>query len=207
MVIADTYYRKSGEGKEIYFTPEEIDVDRDSNGAISRATLIADGEPVLIKLEKMSKSKNNGVDPQSMIDLYGADTVRLFTMFAAPPDQSLEWNDDAIAGSSRFLRRLWNLFYKHQANLINVHLQPIQEIAEMNETAKALRFITHTITQRVVRDFERQQFNTVVAAAMELTNAAEKADWSAMGDQADPVLSEICYTLVKILAPVTPAFI
>ncbi|MCL4126079.1 UNVERIFIED_CONTAM: hypothetical protein GTU68_016273, partial [Idotea baltica] len=193
MVIADTYYRKLGE-----------EVERDAKGAIAGATLIADGEPVLIKVEKMSKSKSNGIDPTSMIDRYGADTVRLFTMFAAPPDQSLEWNDDAIAGSSRFLRRVWNFFSQHQESLKKTGLRVIGHFDDGNSDAKALRLVTHTIIERVIRDYERQQFNTVVAAAMELTNAAEKANWANMGEAADNVLSELCYSLLKILAPVTP---
>ncbi|NNC99367.1 MAG: class I tRNA ligase family protein, partial [Gammaproteobacteria bacterium] len=131
-------------------------------------------------------------------------TVRLFTMFAAPPDQSLEWNDDAIAGASRFLRRMWSFVKKHQAVLSETGLRAGRDFEDANKATKALRLIIHTITERVVRDFERQQFNTVVAAAMELTNAAEKADWSAMGEHADTVLSELCYTLIKILAPITP---
>jgi len=143
-----------------------------------------------------------------MIDKYGADTVRLFTMFASPPDQSLEWNDDAIAGGSRFLRRVWNLFDKHAAVLSQVRLVSSSNFqanfADANAQTKALRLITHTITQRVLFDYERQQFNTVVAAAMELTNAAEKADWAAMGEHGDAALAELCHTLVKILAPVTP---
>ncbi len=204
MVIADTYYRKLGEGKETYYFPHEVDIERDSKGAVIKATLKADGEPVLIKLEKMSKSKNNGIDPQSMIDKYGADTVRLFTMFAAPPDQSLEWNDDAIAGSSRFLRRLWNLLHANAERLRAVPLQALAVEGGLSSAAKSLRLVTHTITERVLRDYERLQFNTVVAAAMELTNAVEKADWDAMGDHADAVFSEAAYTLIKVLAPVTP---
>jgi leucyl-tRNA synthetase len=204
MVIADTYFRKEGEGKEHYYFPHEVDIQRDAKGAVQSAKLKKDGQPVSIKLEKMSKSKNNGIDPQSMIDKYGADTVRLFTMFAAPPDQSLEWNDDAIAGASRFMRRLWNLFHSNQARLSKVRLAPVSDCSDLNSAAKALRLITHTIIQRVLRDYERQQFNTVVAAAMELTNAVEKADWSALGADADEILAEACYTLLKILAPVTP---
>ena len=139
-----------------------------------------------------------------MIDKFGADTVRLFTMFAAPPDQSLEWNDDAIAGASRFMRRLLNLFNNQAARLQAIPLQAFDGAGELNKAAKELRLVTHTITERALRDYERQQFNTVVAAAMELTNAVEKADWSAMGAAANAVFSEACFTLVKILAPVTP---
>ncbi|MDB4512023.1 leucine--tRNA ligase [Arenicella sp.] len=204
MVIADTYYRKLGEGKEVYFKPSEVEVERDAKGAMRGAKLLADGKPVLVKVEKMSKSKNNGIDPSSMIDRYGADTVRLFTMFAAPPDQSLEWNDDAIAGASRFLRRVWNFFAEHQESLKLTGLQSHSVFDQSNSEAKELRFITHSIIERVMRDYDRQQFNTVVAAAMELTNAADKADWNKMGESAGKVLSELCTTLLKILAPVTP---
>jgi len=204
MVVADTYFRKEGEGKEQYFAPEEVAVELDEKGALVKATLKSDGDPVSVKVEKMSKSKNNGIDPQSMIDKFGADTVRLFTMFAAPPDQSLEWNDDAIAGGSRFLRRVWNLFNTHSEALSKTKLRPLENTDGLNSHAKSLRLITHTITQRVIFDYQRQHFNTVVAAAMELTNAAEKADWEAMGEHADVVLSELCHTLIKALMPVTP---
>ena len=204
MVTKETYFRMNGD-KKVYYYPTEVELEEDDKGRIVGATLISDGKPVEIgPIEKMSKSKNNGVDPQSMIDKYGADTVRLFTMFAAPPEQSLEWNDDAIAGGSRFLRRVWNVFNKHQDALKRVGLQQVAGLDQANAPAKALRLITHTIIARAVRDFERQQFNTVVAAAMELTNAIEKADWATMGEQADAVLSEACYVLIKMLAPVTP---
>lgn len=209
MVTAETYYRIAADGKRSFYNPKEVAVTLDDKGKPAGATLIADGQPVESGgVEKMSKSKNNGVDPQSMIDKYGADTVRLFTMFAAPPEQSLEWNDDAIAGGSRFLRRVWGLFNKHSETLSSIRLKPMVasdlNSTALNSTAKALRLITHTIIQRVLFDFERQQFNTVVAAAMELTNAAEKADFSAMGEYGDVVLSEACHTLIKILAPITP---
>jgi len=206
MVTAETYYRIDQSGKRHFYNPADVELSLDDKGSVVGATLIEDGQAVEIGgVEKMSKSKNNGVDPQSMIDKYGADTVRLFTMFAAPPDQSLEWNDDAIAGGSRFLRRVWALFNKHQEILSETRLVPFSLASqELNAPAKTTRLITHTIIQRVLRDYDRQQFNTVVAAAMELTNAAEKADWQAMGDAAAPVLSELCHSLIKILAPITP---
>ena len=204
MVIADTFYRKSGEGKEQYFKQSEVTVERDGKGAVLGATLVSDRKPVLIKLEKMSKSKNNGIDPAGMIERYGADTVRLFTMFAAPPEQSLEWNDDAIAGAARFMRRMWQFFVQHELTLVNSGLKPMVAGDNTNGAVKELRLVTHTIIERVLRDYERQQFNTVVAAAMELMNALEKADWSAMGESGEAVLSEGCHTLLKVLAPVTP---
>ena len=205
MVTKETYFRIDDSGKKTYFYPTDVSLQEDEKGRVIGATLDSDGQAVEIgPIEKMSKSKNNGVDPQSMIDKYGADTVRLFTMFAAPPEQSLEWNDDAIAGGSRFLRRVWNLFNQHKDVLSETGLNPINGLDDANAPAKALRLVTHTIIARAVRDFERQQFNTVVAAAMELTNAIEKADFSAMGDYANQVLSEACFTLIKMLAPVTP---
>ena len=205
MVTAETYFRIDKDGKRSFYNPKEVELTLDDKGKPLNAILTADGQEVEIGgVEKMSKSKNNGVDPQSMIDKYGADTVRLFTMFAAPPDQSLEWNDDAIAGGSRFLRRVWNLFEKHSTTLASVKLKPLNGLVDANAPSKALRLITHTITQKVLFDYERQQFNTVVAAAMELTNAAEKADFAAMGEHGDAVLSELGHTLLKILAPVTP---
>lgn len=208
MVTAETYYQVDATGKRQFFNPLEVALDLDDKGLAIGAKLKSDGSSVEIGgVEKMSKSKNNGVDPQSMIDKYGADTVRLFTMFAAPPDQSLEWNDDAIAGSSRFLRRVYSFFYKHQETLHKHALAPLKSIDQTQsgiESVKELRFITHSIIGRVLRDYERQQFNTVVAAAMELTNAAEKADWSAMGNNAGPVMSELAHALLKILMPVTP---
>lgn len=205
MVTAETFYSVDKAGKRQFYSPDEVELERDDKGVITRAKLITSGKTVEVgPIEKMSKSKNNGVDPQSMIDKYGADTVRLFTMFAAPPDQSLEWNDDAIAGASRFLRRMWNLFDKHQGVLSQVGLRPIKDASNLNSVAKELRLIAHTIAQRAIRDFDRQQFNTVVAAAMELTNAIEKADMGGMGEHANQVLAEACMILLKILAPITP---
>ena len=204
MVTANTFYRKVGEGKEEFYPHSDVTLELDDKGSITTATLNTDGEPVSIKVEKMSKSKNNGVDPQQMIDKFGADTVRLFTMFAAPPDQSLEWNDDAIAGGSRFLRRVWNFFARHADTLRKERLKPLNGIENASAATKSLRLTTHTIIQRVLFDYDRLQFNTVVAAAMELTNAGEKADWEAMGEHADSVLAELCHAVIKALAPVTP---
>ena len=205
MVTAETYSRTGEGGKLEYFNPLEVDLEVDDKGRAVAARLKADGSAVEIGgIEKMSKSKNNGVDPQSMIDRYGADTVRLFTMFAAPPDQSLEWNDDAIAGASRFLRRAWNFIQQHAQDLREFGLKMPLQFETDNSEVKKLRLATHSLLERALRDFERQQFNTVIAATMELTNAAEKADWAAMGEQRAEVVSELCHVLIKLLAPVTP---
>lgn len=213
MVIAETYYREEADGeqrgKKEFFNPADVDVEKDDKGAITGAILKADGKPVIVGgIEKMSKSKNNGVDPQSMIDKYGADTVRLFIMFAAPPEQSLEWSDDAIAGSSRFLRRVWSLFHKHQHILSEHRLKANNGFKTDNKALQEFRLVVHQIVQRIQRDFDKLQFNTVIAAAMELTNAIEKTDWDSLikqeGEESSVVLAEACHVIVKALAPIAP---
>ena len=169
------------------------------------ATLKSDGQPVIHGgMEKMSKSKNNGIDPQTMIEKYGSDTVRLFTMFAAPPEQSLEWNDDAIAGCARFLRRVWNIYFKHADILKEIGWLTVDGESFEDKALKELRFKTHEVIKKVQFDYERNHFNTVVAGAMELANAIEKVDWSAADENAKRVLAESATALLKMLAPITP---
>ncbi len=147
---------------------------------------------------KMSKSKGNTVDPQELIDQYGADTVRMFTMFAAPPEQSLEWNDDAVAGVHRFLKRLWKLAATHPANF-----DPATDwtTANLSEADKAQRTATHKALKKILADYERYQFNTVVAASMELVNALEKY----AKNKANPVvMAEALDILVRVLSPIAP---
>ncbi len=150
---------------------------------------------------KMSKSKGNTVDPQAMIDQYGADTVRLYMIFTAPPEQSLEWSDDAVAGAARYLRRLWALYYKHQAKLCSDANEPV---ALVDAELKGLRATVHSLLQRINNDYERQQFNTVIAAAMEMTNALERFDWDSAGEQGTSVLREAVSILIRVLAPIVP---
>ncbi len=153
---------------------------------------------------KMSKSKGNTVDPQDMIDRYGADTVRLFIMFASPPDQSLEWSDDAVAGSYRYLRRLWGLFYRHR-NVVARSTSPDIDLAEITDPAlRELRAQTHKMLARAQNDYERYQYNTVVAACMELTNAVDRFAWAEDNPDAEAVLREALMILVKVLAPIVP---
>ncbi len=194
MVIADTYYRESGDGKKIWFNPADVEL-RDGN-----AFLKSDGQPVTIGgTEKMAKSKNNGVDPQALIDQYGADTARLFTMFAAPPEQSLEWSDAGVEGAHRFLKRLWKLAYEHvQGGAVAAFAG-----GELPEAAKTLRRQLHQTLQKVGDDIERRkQFNTAIAAVMELMNALAKLE----GDDAvtRSVRQEVLEAAVTMLAPIVP---
>ena len=150
---------------------------------------------------KMSKSRGNTVDPQTLIDRYGADTVRLFIMFAAPPEQSLEWNDDSVAGAYRFLRRLWALFYRHQGVLTSSPEAPSDsDQAEL----KQVRFELHSALSRINKDYERQQFNTVIAACMELTNMLDRQHWDQLGKAGETVLAEALSIIVRVLAPIVP---
>ncbi|MDP1864338.1 MAG: leucine--tRNA ligase [Thiobacillus sp.] len=194
MVIADTYYRESADGKKTWFNPADVTL-RDGV-----AICMTDDLPVIVGgIEKMSKSKNNGVDPQALIDRYGADTARLFTMFAAPPEQSLEWSDAGVEGGHRFLKRLWRQAYEHVEG---------GEVAacvggELPEAAKTLRRQLHQTIQKVGDDIERRkQFNTAIAAVMELMNALARLE----GDDVitRSVRQETLEAVAVMLAPIVP---
>jgi leucyl-tRNA synthetase len=170
MVVAETFYRDEGE-RRVFFNPSDVEIERDAKGRITSARLTSDGLPVSIgDIEKMSKSKNNGVDPDEMIEAYGADAVRLFILFAAPPENDLLWRETGIDGTLRFLRRVYSMLYQVRGDLQRApkHAPPAEDF-EAN--AKRLRHETHRAIQRVTNDFERLQFNTSVAALMELSNA------------------------------------
>jgi len=201
MVLNEIFYRRSADGRITYYNPSEVEVRTDEKGLRTSAVLGSDGGPVeSAGIGTMSKSKNNGVDPQKLIDRYGADTVRLFMMFASPPEQTLDWNDDAVAGSFRYLRRLWNFVQDH-AGLIQ---EAPAQAPELDKELQSARLTTHDILDRVCRDYERHQFNTVVAACMELTNSLERVDWQARGAAGAWVLREAVTVLLKVLAPVVP---
>ncbi len=200
MVVAETYYREEDSGKKTYYSPAEVTVAHDDKGHIVSATLNSDGQPVTVGgIEKMSKSKNNGVDPQYMIEQYGADTVRLFMMFAAPPEQSLEWSDAAVEGANRFLRRFWRLCW--------VHLQsadvPALDIAMLNDNQRDVRRKTHETIRRVSDACSRRYaYNIAIAAVMELCNETGKlADRT---PQSLAVEREALETAILLLAPITP---
>ncbi len=200
MVIADTYYRDEADGQRTWINPRDVDVQRDERGQVTGATLKSDGLPVQIgAIEKMAKSKNNGVDPQTMVDKYGADTVRLFSMFAAPPDHSLEWREAGVEGMARFLRRLWRDVHMHVAQPDHPEVDP----GKLNADQKAMRRQTHETIAKVSDDFGRRlAFNTAIAALMELLNALGK--FEDMSDQGRAVRHEAFEAMVLLLNPITP---
>ncbi|MBR9770235.1 leucine--tRNA ligase [Halomonas litopenaei] len=203
MVIAETFYRPEANGGKEWFNPADVEVKRDDKGRPLSATLISDGQPVEMGgIEKMSKSKNNGVDPQAMIDRFGADTVRLFMMFAAPPEQSLEWSDSGVEGAHRFLKRLWRLVAEHLEAGTPAALDAAA-IASLDDAQRELRRKTHETIKKAGDDIGRRTtFNTAIAAVMELTNAIAKfGDTSPQGLAVSREAIEAC---VLLLAPITP---
>ena len=200
MVIADTFYRDNPGGARDWFNPADVDVRRDDKGRPLGANLIADGQPVHIGgTEKMAKSKNNGVDPQTMVDRYGADTVRLFSMFAAPPEQSLDWNESGVEGMSRFIRRLWTQANKHVAQGRPAAL----DVAALSAAGKALRRQLHETIQKVGDDYGRRYtFNTAIAAVMELLNTLSRFDET--DGNAVALRQEAFEAVTLLLNPITP---
>ncbi|TAH46459.1 MAG: leucine--tRNA ligase [Gammaproteobacteria bacterium] len=200
MVVAETFHRDGPGGSKEWINPANVDIQRDEKGRVTGALLKADGKPVGIGgIEKMSKSKNNGVDPESMVHKYGADTVRLFAMFAAPPDQSLEWNEAGVEGMSRFLKRLWRDLHAHVAQPDHPEVDPLQ----LNVAQKTMRRQIHETINKVGDDFgRRHSFNTAIAAMMELLNSVSRFD--DMSDQGRAVRHEAFESLVLLLNPITP---
>jgi leucyl-tRNA synthetase len=200
MVIADTYYREQATGNREWINPADVEVTRDDKGHVTGAVLKADGKPVMVGgTEKMSKSKNNGVDPQAMVDRYGADTVRLFSMFAAPPEQSLEWHEAGVEGMARFLRRFWREVLAHVAQPDHPEVDP----ANLDAAQKTLRRQLHATIQKVGDDYgRRHSFNTAIAALMELLNHVSK--FNDMSGQGRAVRHEALQAMVLLLNPVTP---
>ena len=222
MVIAPTFYREESNGKKLWINPADVEVEVDAKARPIGAKLRSDGQPVIIGgTEKMSKSKNNGVDPKAIIDLYGADTARLFMMFAAPPDQQLEWSDSGVGGASRFLKRLWDhrctaMFY------LNPHgaAQPKQTFDWSNASAeqKERRREIHALLKKANFDYARHQFNTVVSAAMQMLNLMPPimipgADRTLVGDKDQNHHSQEAHRwlvwestsiLLRLLSPIAP---
>lgn len=200
MVLAETYYRDLGESKKDWFNPADVSLEKDDKGRVIAATLNTDGLPVMVGgMEKMAKSKNNGVDPQALIDQYGADTARLFMMFASPPDQSLEWSDAGVEGAHRFLKRLWRSVYLHtQKGTV-----PTLDAASLDNNSRDLRRKTHETIGKTTDDIARRfTFNTAIAAIMELLNSVQKLD--AQDGQALAVEREALEAITLILSPIVP---
>ncbi|MCP5145035.1 MAG: leucine--tRNA ligase [Gammaproteobacteria bacterium] len=199
MVCAETYFRRADTGKLTWYSPADVDVDTDDKGRVTGARLRADGQPVEVGgVEKMSKSKNNGVDPQHLIERYGADTVRLYTMAAAPPDQRLEWSDSAVEGAARFLRRVWRLAHDHLARgpVIAATIPADGPLGD-------LRRRIHETIAKVSDDVSRRyKFNTAIAAVMELFNALSSLDDTSPAGRS--VLQEGLEVISLLLAPITP---
>ena len=201
MVLADTFYREAESGKKTWFNPADIELEKDEKGRVLSAKYKGDGQEVVVGgQEKMSKSKNNGIDPQAIIDQYGADTARVFMMFAAPPDQSLEWSDAGVEGAHRFLKRVWRLAtgFLEQGNSATTI-----DKANLSIDAQDLRRKTHETIQKVGDDLDRRHaFNTAIAAMMELLNANNK--FEAKDDNDAAVARESITTLLTLLAPFAP---
>jgi leucyl-tRNA synthetase len=200
MVLNETYFREEASGKKIWINPEDVTLKMDDKGRPVSAILTTDGQPVHIGgTEKMSKSKNNGIDPQAIIDQYGADTARLFTMFASPPEQTLEWSGAGVEGAQRFLRRVWN-FAHGQAQLIDINaILP----SDLSADLKTLRREVHKVLQQADHDYQRLQYNTVVSACMKMLNLLEGTSYANdAGSRA--VLTECLGIFLRVLYPVAP---
>lgn len=208
MVLQATYFREASNGKKQWFNPSEVDVQTDDKGRPIAAILRADGEAVTIGgVEKMSKSKNNGVDPQEIIDSYGADTARLFMMFASPPEQSLEWSDAGVEGAHRFLRRLWRTVYEFIQAGGKEYTTFTGNQDHLSKELKELRLKLHSTIAKVSDDYDRrQQFNTAIAAVMELLNQYDTCNRNqAYQDETGKrVAREVLESVIILLAPIVP---
>ncbi len=203
MVLNHIYSRKNAQGGIEYFWPEEVENVYDARGAIVGAKLKSDGSDVTYGgVGTMSKSKNNGVDPQSLIDTLGADTARLFVMFASPPEQTLEWSDSGVEGSNRFLRRLWSISYA-QRDTVARGLAAGADWTDAPAAVKDLRREVYNLLKQADYDYQRIQYNTVVSACMKMLNAIDDAKLPE-GKHADAAYAETLGVLLRVLYPVVP---
>ncbi|MDB5775330.1 MAG: Leucyl-tRNA synthetase, partial [Herbaspirillum sp.] len=206
MVLNETYYRQDAAGKKTWYNPDDVELSFDDKGRPHTAALKSDGAPVFIGgSEKMSKSKNNGIDPQAQIDVYGADTARLFTMFASPPEQTLEWSGTGVEGANRFLRRVWAFSYANARRVADALAggDIEQHKNAFGDGQKTLRRDIHKILQQADHDFQRMQYNTVVSACMKMLNTLEAARLDA-GAGSDAALCEGLSIFLRMLNPVAP---
>ena len=214
MVLNHIYSRRTAKGGKDYFWPHDVEHVLDEGGKIVGAKLknaaesgdglLPVGTPIDYEgVGTMSKSKNNGVDPQDLIEKYGADTARLYTMFTAPPEATLEWNDAAVEGSYRFLRRVWNFAAKNEALLKKGIAVDRSQKVEFGKAAKALRLDIHTVLKQANYDYERMQYNTVVSAVMKMLNTLEDVQLSDSAEDA-AALAECFSILLRVLYPACP---
>ncbi|MGC1175716.1 leucine--tRNA ligase [Polaromonas sp.] len=205
MVLNHIYSRKGEKGGIEYFWPADVDDVHDEHGKVTGAKLREDGSMVTYEgVGTMSKSKNNGVDPQELIEKYGADTARLYTMFTSPPEATLEWNDAGVEGSYRFLRRVWNFGVKLDAMQLGAAgARPQRAGTVFDKEAQALRREIHTVLRQIDYDYQRMQYNTVVSGAMKLLNALEDFKGQ-MSTGAAFALREGMGILLRCLYPATP---
>ncbi|MDT0602741.1 leucine--tRNA ligase [Thalassotalea castellviae] len=204
MVLADTYYRESDNGAQDWVAPTDVEVERNEKGQVTSAISKLDGQPVISAgMSKMSKSKNNGIDPQEVINQYGADTVRLFIMFTSPPEQTLEWSDSGVEGAHRFIKRVWKLVHDFSLNHEKGENPVSLEGLTLNSAQKTLRRELHKTIHKVSDDIGRRNtFNTAIAAIMELMNHLSKASMDSTEDRA--VMHEAIQALVLMLTPIVP---
>ena len=199
MVLADAFYYTSPTNERIWVSPTQVTLERDEKGRIIKATDPEGRELVHTGMTKMSKSKNNGIDPQEMVEKYGADTVRLFMMFASPAEMTLEWQESGVEGAKRFLGRVWNLVYEYSQNPAKTTL----DVTALSADQKALRRDVHKTIAKVSDDIGRRQtFNTAIAAVMELMNKLTRAPLESEQDRA--VMAEALSAVVRMLYPITP---
>ena len=199
MVLADAFYYTSPTNERIWVSPTQVTLERDEKGRIIKSTDPEGRELVHTGMTKMSKSKNNGIDPQEMVEKYGADTVRLFMMFASPAEMTLEWQESGVEGAKRFLGRVWNLVYEYSQNPAKTAL----DVTALSADQKALRRDVHKTIAKVSDDIGRRQtFNTAIAAVMELMNKLTRAPLESEQDRA--VMAEALSAVVRMLYPITP---
>ncbi|PND38513.1 leucine--tRNA ligase [Paucibacter aquatile] len=196
MVLKGAFFQKPADAGKNYFWEHEVNVQTNEHGQVIGGTLKADGSALEYEMTTMSKSKNNGVDPQELINQYGADTARLFVMFASPPEQTLEWNDAGVEGAHRFLKRVWGFGAKNEAAI----QAGGRDYAALNGEGKALRREVHLVLKQISYDYERMQYNTVVSGAMKLLNALE--GFKAQGQ--DAAVREGFSVLLRVLYPACP---
>jgi leucyl-tRNA synthetase len=210
MVLNHIYSRSPAAGRRQYFNPADVEVLLDADGRRTGAKLVADGLPVDYEgLGTMSKSKNNGVDPQGLVEKYGADTARLFMMFASPPEQTLEWSDEGVLGQARFLRRLWKAVHEHvSAGALpapGTAAAAAAQAAQAGGAAVQLRRVAHQTLVRVADDIGRRRtFNTAIAAVMELLNAVGRFGVPAGDAAAQALRHEALEIAVLCLSPIVP---